>query len=313
MSIKCSLLGHRFDETSVERDREEDGSEVVITITELETCSRCGETRVVSENKEVTTMETPDAAGDVDDGSDEVETEDDQLSDYDPDGDDAEILGEDDSEDNAQATARTATIPDAEAAGGEGTTGDESVEDGSGDAVIIDDGSDDGGRDEHGGSPATADASRDDSTAATNPESGPEQEGAADTDADGTDADGVGQDEWPEETKPDEQPVAETAEPTMGESDGEWPSEPTTGGAAESYDDWPDETKRDAGEAGGAGPTLEEPASPTVTVPEGMFKCSECGFTTEVESSSLRAGDFCPDCRQGTLVQADENGSEDGA
>ena len=63
MSLKCSILGHRFDETAVERDRQEDGSEVVITITELETCTRCGETRVVSENKEVRTLETPEDAG----------------------------------------------------------------------------------------------------------------------------------------------------------------------------------------------------------------------------------------------------------
>ena len=65
MGIKCSLLGHRFGETTVERDREEDGTEVVITITEFETCTRCGETRVVSENKEVTTLEDADAGNEA--------------------------------------------------------------------------------------------------------------------------------------------------------------------------------------------------------------------------------------------------------
>jgi len=65
MSFKCSVFGHRYGDPEVERDREEQGSEVVITIKESETCKRCGETRVVSENKEVTTLETPsDIVGD---------------------------------------------------------------------------------------------------------------------------------------------------------------------------------------------------------------------------------------------------------
>lgn len=41
----------------MERDREERGDEVVITISEVKECSRCGETRVVSENKEVTSVD----------------------------------------------------------------------------------------------------------------------------------------------------------------------------------------------------------------------------------------------------------------
>lgn len=60
MAIKCSLLGHKFGDPEVEREREEQGSEVVTTIREVETCTRCGTSRVVSENKEVTTLETPD-------------------------------------------------------------------------------------------------------------------------------------------------------------------------------------------------------------------------------------------------------------
>ncbi|PSQ57572.1 MAG: hypothetical protein BRD23_08400, partial [Halobacteriales archaeon SW_9_67_25] len=59
MTLKCSVFGHRFGDTEITREREERGSEVVTTITETETCERCGETRVVSENTEVTTLETP--------------------------------------------------------------------------------------------------------------------------------------------------------------------------------------------------------------------------------------------------------------
>ncbi|OYR53668.1 DUF7093 family protein [Halorubrum halodurans] len=56
MGLRC-LLGHDFSEPELEREREEDGEEVVTTVREVKTCARCGETQVVSENTEVTTME----------------------------------------------------------------------------------------------------------------------------------------------------------------------------------------------------------------------------------------------------------------
>jgi len=64
MGLRC-LLGHDFDEPELRREREEDGNEVVTTVTKVKTCARCGETQIVSENTEVTTMEqlTDEAAG----------------------------------------------------------------------------------------------------------------------------------------------------------------------------------------------------------------------------------------------------------
>ncbi|WP_418280435.1 DUF7093 family protein [Halorubrum sp. DTA98] len=56
MGLRC-LLGHDFDEPALEREREEDGNEVVTTVREVKTCARCGETQIVSENTEVTTIE----------------------------------------------------------------------------------------------------------------------------------------------------------------------------------------------------------------------------------------------------------------
>jgi hypothetical protein len=53
MGLRC-LLGHDYGDTRIEREREERGDELVVTVTEVEECSRCGETRVVSENTEVT-------------------------------------------------------------------------------------------------------------------------------------------------------------------------------------------------------------------------------------------------------------------
>lgn len=63
MGLTCSLLGHAFEGTGVERDREEQGSEVVTIVREVETCRRCGRTRTVSENKEVTAIVEPDHVG----------------------------------------------------------------------------------------------------------------------------------------------------------------------------------------------------------------------------------------------------------
>jgi hypothetical protein len=69
MTLRCSLLGHRFEEATVEREREERGDEVVTVSREVETCSRCDARRVVSENTEVTTVDpAPDEAGTVDSG-----------------------------------------------------------------------------------------------------------------------------------------------------------------------------------------------------------------------------------------------------
>lgn len=74
MGLRCSLLGHSFGERSVEREREERGKEVVLVSREFETCSRCGAQRIVSESKEVTTVEPADdvGLGEADDGGNAV-------------------------------------------------------------------------------------------------------------------------------------------------------------------------------------------------------------------------------------------------
>ena len=58
MGLRC-LLGHDYGESHTEREREERGDELVVTVTEVEECTRCGDTRVVSENTEVTSLSTP--------------------------------------------------------------------------------------------------------------------------------------------------------------------------------------------------------------------------------------------------------------
>ena len=62
MGLRC-LFGHDFGEPELEREREEDGDEMVVTVREVKTCTRCGKTQVVSENKEVTAIRDSEDVG----------------------------------------------------------------------------------------------------------------------------------------------------------------------------------------------------------------------------------------------------------
>ena len=57
MGLKCSLLGHSFEPADRERERKEQGKEVVTVVREIERCVRCGEERIVSESTEVTAVD----------------------------------------------------------------------------------------------------------------------------------------------------------------------------------------------------------------------------------------------------------------
>lgn len=56
MGVKCSLLGHDYEPAGEERERKEEGSEVITVIRELEQCTRCQDTRIVTESTEVTAV-----------------------------------------------------------------------------------------------------------------------------------------------------------------------------------------------------------------------------------------------------------------
>jgi len=257
MSLKCSLLGHAFDDGEVEREREEQGSEVVITIRETETCTRCGTERVVSENKEVTTLETP-----------------------------SDIVGDDLSgEGGSDATGETA-----------GESADRAEAADAGDAA----GGAGGGEPDPGTGTGTAPpaeggtATGTDAGAASEPAAGPEPDVAANADPDPEEDDGVILDaddgEEDGQRAPGEWPEEDGEERSDGEDTVvEWPEEDEGDG-----DDWAPETDAEA-------PAEVEPTSTAVTVPEGAFHCPECDFSTPVEDSSLRAGDFCPECHRGSL------------
>lgn len=254
MGLKCSVIGHKYGSASVEREREEQGSEVVITIQETETCERCGKTRVVSENKEVTAIETPsDIAG--------------EMVDDEPASEGAEPAPETDVADTdaGAGTERAVEHGDAE----------------SDDAEILDT-----------ESPATGDSEPEDPSTATGSDEVPEAEPAVDPDeraaADPETDDGVIID-------------GDAEEAPAGERDpGQWPEEPN-----DDEDDWAPETVMDDEEAEES-PDVDPLGGSAVTVPNGEFRCPECEFTTDVESSSLRAGDFCPECHKGALVHTGE-------
>lgn len=311
MGLKCSVLGHAYGETTVERDREERGSEVVITIRELETCERCGDTRIVTENKEVTTIETADDSPDVtpedavaaldaaeeadasedaeasgaeeplvDDAESGTAVADDAVGGPSPDAVEdqgAEILDDEGDEDEAAVDDELADPTIEGEADGPDETSDQD------DAVIIDDGPDDAeaaGRDEaetgEGGEEITGDD-------------------AGSDDADHTiDANEPSPFDTPDEDEADDDPLGEWPEETLKDTpEDDWtPSEDLEGSVGDVDPD--------------ADVDRELSTNSAVTVPDGEFYCEECGYTTLVEASSLRAGDFCPECRKGTLVHRPE-------
>lgn len=280
MSIKCSLFGHSFDESTVEREREEQGSEVVITIREAQTCTRCGETRVVSENKEVTTLETPDDVGvEPLEGTADTETSGSSQPDT------AETVGSELDGDSSPPEAASASA---------GVT----------DGPTTDQSSDPVERDPSAGvaeSPPT-DVAQDSGPNASNA-SDIDDEPPVTDDAEILDDDSDTSDrepgEWPQEadeseSQPDTDILTE-AESDSDEGD-QTDAEFVTDEGETQTNEWPSEDEIDAAsEPESAGPGA-------VTAPDGSYVCRECGFSTPVEQSSLREGDFCPECHRGTLV-----------
>ncbi|GCF14246.1 hypothetical protein Harman_21810 [Haloarcula mannanilytica] len=285
MGLKCSVLGHKYGETTVEREREEQGSEVVITIQERETCERCGDTRIVSENKEVTAIETPsDIASDLVEDDEEGDTAAESTSEPATD-ETVEGAGETDDDDAGSSDGWDSVDDPVEAPGdtgvNDGVADDgEPVDPSADDAEIIDDsGESEAESDEEG-----VDVELDEPTTTVDVPDAEGEEPVTEDETDPEKDDGLILGEEDEETEPaggDRQP-------------GEWPDEPGDDG-----DDWSPETMpADTGDESDVEPVSDN----AVTVPEGEFACPECGFTTEVESTSLREGDFCPECHKGSLI-----------
>lgn len=262
MGIKCSLFGHDFGETTVERDREEQGNEVVSTIREVETCRRCGETRVVSENTEVTTIKTPD---DVDVESDDTDEQDAESTEPQTDAGAAIIDAEDE-----QPVSDTGTPPPEPSE--DEMEYESAAED---DGVILEDDTDEGPD--------------------RNPGEWPDAESG----------DGRGR----EDSESDDGAVIESDQPEAGVEDEAQSEEVDPAVVMDAADDATEEESTDDAEVwSSTRPDLESAnveSTDADTVRDGQFRCTECGFTTQIESSSLREGDYCPECHQGMLVVED--------
>ena len=305
MGLRCSLLGHDYGESFVERDREERGNEVVVTERELRECARCGGEKVATENTEVRTLEPEPDAGVGQSPDAETATSPTTATPTDA--------------SNDGFTSPTDAIEQAEA--GAVNTGDD-VEDDD-DAVILDADADDSDPrseqwDEPADTPVDATADADAVSAEPSPdldqedvefvETGPSdapqpdpepdhqpttsaETGGASADAGATSQSasqaGRAPGEWPEPDGEDEGFDAEssaeteqTAEFQFGESDDEAFVAEDTGFTS-------------------AGPIDQ---SDSDDLDFALF-CPECGFERYAAGSSLRAGDICPECKRGYLAE----------
>jgi predicted RNA-binding Zn-ribbon protein involved in translation (DUF1610 family) len=297
MGIRC-LFGHDFGGREVERDRREDGDEVVVAYRTVETCERCGSRRVVSENKEIKPLES--GRDEADREPTRAETGPEQTT---PDPDAAPV-------EQSAASARPETPDPQTEETGDGTA--ETVTapaDASEDAaIIIDDAPPDpgdAGTESVDGDPDDADPATVDADGASAPDldaavaSEPETEllgGGADAEAEASPADeGAPADDtaaWPD---------------AATEDDGFDAESPTEGGPTVSTDadgspaPWPDESgvERDRNGTKFVRPEAETPDRDAET----EFHCPNCGATRPSSASSLRSGDVCPECRKGYLAE----------
>ena len=343
MSLKCSLFGHNYSDTERRRSREENGTELVETVREIKACTRCGETLVVSEATEVTTIRGANATGregaDTDrrdgtgagqgdradtDRQDGAETRPQNGADTTrrdrpdtgqhggtdrPEGEirerTTEPAGQQDGQStggqheeqikqiNTQGGGRTDTPR-----GGEGTSRN-GVETG---ATAVGQGAVDG--EAEPSDTDTSDRSESDrpGVAASGHAGDTDTVETADTRSrEGTDTD-RGTKDAPPSRKNDAFIIDEDGEerrPT------EWP-----GTGHEDGDDTADVEDWEPDVDTGNTDTPPEPAARSTTghtVPEGEFYCPECEFTTLVKfASSLREGDFCPECHRAALEYRSE-------
>ncbi|MFC7081466.1 DUF7093 family protein [Halorussus caseinilyticus] len=257
MSLRCSLLGHSYGEAEIEREREEQGSEVVVTVREFEECERCGDRKVVTENKEVTALESP--APDL-----EAAEEDPAVSPSSRDAGTAPGA-------SAGAGAGTDAGPDTDASGGTssgvnagagagansgvgasagvGTTPDAGVDASGDDAEILTDssGSSDSSSSADSPSSASADATGGATRSDTAADDFEQSPSAADDDGVILDDDGGSGDDG---RTPGEWPDAETTHPaeTDESGPGDWPE---VGREDEGFDAEPDDGARSDVEFGG--------------------------------------------------------------
>lgn len=309
MGLRCSVLGHDYGETGVERERDERGAEVVRRAKRVQTCRNCGHERTVTENTEITALEPE--AGVVRDGDGRVvaATAEENVA---TDGtgsitiEDGTLDGENPPEDAASEDTAVSLdeIPETDAA-----------------ALSTDEPASDTAATDHEPDTTATEPATDTTTT--------ERESDATTDTAATSAES----EIPTvETSRSDDPADEA-----GRAPGEWPADPSaesagsTGRTADGsgsltpIDDASD-TTADSDPESVTQPLSEEwtldgdetratedaatgtNGSPRTVEPGETFACDQCGFTAAVVDSPLRAGDSCPECRTGYLARGTRKG-----
>jgi ribosomal protein L32 len=269
MGVKCSLLGHDYGDSEVERERDEEGNEVVRTAKRVERCQNCGHTRTISANTEVMALEA--AAGVVREPDGTVVAATDGSTTEEIEGN---VVIESTDDDDRPATAPAEA--DAVTAPAEADAATAPVE---ADAATA---------------PVEADAAT--APAEAKSASAPEPE-------DGIESN---RDDRPAASAIDR--IERNSEPPQSaRAPGEWPAEPDTvtdgrgssvgGEAAVGWPDGSDGTVEGSDES-------EETASGKRRTrrPGDTLSCGSCGFASPVADSPLRAGDICPDCGTGYLA-----------
>ncbi|QLG49441.1 DUF7093 family protein [Natrinema halophilum] len=334
MVLRCSLLGHDYGEPDVEREREERGSEVVVTVQEYEECSRCGEKHVISENTEVTSLSagTDDDAPHDDTDLPESTLETDALEDQPT--SDAEFIDADAADDasadiaDADAVeASEASAPETEpsaAAAADAADENELPTDENGDPVtddgeiLTDDASEPDRDRDHGEWPDSDDVG---------PPIGAESDPAKWPDERDSESDAGNGDLDPDENTDDavvleNDPSADDrAGDGDGDRDGDGDGDGAARGATAAATDARSVTTSPATEdttASGPGstpdpgtgieraqsaPTPTESASRSADNAPTEYYCPRCDFVAAGDRASLRAGDICPDCRKGYLSE----------
>ncbi|MFC7204684.1 hypothetical protein ACFQJC_14285 [Haloferax namakaokahaiae] len=317
MGLTCRLLGHSYGDTETEREREERGDEVVVSVRELQVCSRCGHEHVVTENKEVTAIRTPEEVGMTDGEADTV------AAGFEP------AEPKPDQPANEETVIETAPDPVTEAEH---------------EAEFIDDAEDEDETDEVEADPEPE----------PEPETldePPVTDDAIILDDDGSDRDRT---QWPDDVDevetddPTPQPTstghdaefidagaeaeadADSGVTEVQESRdyGAWPDPP---GEDEGFDARPDDGEPSSISFGGGltpendgaanaesnGEFIEAPsgsddefvrageAPRNSDVPDDAveYYCPNCGHARGASSSSMRAGDICPECRKGYIAE----------
>jgi len=318
MGLRC-LLGPEYANREVEREREERGDEVVVTYRTVETCDRCGERRVVSENKEVRPIRNPrdedvttglgagGVTADMGGDADGEPAPDASPSDAAPATDDTEptptapaSTGDDDGVVGAEAEAEAEpeTVPDAEA------DPDPAPDPAEEDAVILDDDATENDDARAHGEWPSADAEGSGTTAV---------DADADTDAptDPSPADDgatvvSGDEGWPEPEGDDE---GFDAEPSDGD-----PTDVSFGGgltperADEAATNGEDGRTATGGTVAGKQFVAAEAVESVGEESPGEteFFCPNCGYARAAGGSSMRAGDICPDCHKGYIAEREK-------